>query len=50
MRTSIPGTPSDRGFTLVELAVVLLVLGLIVWIAAPRLATIGGRSRDAVFR
>ncbi|MGE5188514.1 MAG: prepilin-type N-terminal cleavage/methylation domain-containing protein, partial [Gemmatimonadota bacterium] len=39
-----------RGFTLVELAVVLLVLGLIVWIAAPRLATIGGRSRDAVFR
>ncbi|MGE5663874.1 MAG: prepilin-type N-terminal cleavage/methylation domain-containing protein [Deltaproteobacteria bacterium] len=50
MPTSTPGTPDDRGFTLVELAVVLLVLGLIVWIAAPRLSSIGGRDRDAVFR
>ncbi len=50
MPTSTPGTRSDRGFTLVELAVVLLVLGLIVWIAAPRFASIGGRTRDAVFR
>ena len=50
MPTSTPGTPSDRGFTLVELAVVLLVLGLTVWLVAPRLASIGGRDRDAVFR
>ncbi len=50
MPTSTPGTRSDRGFTLVELAAVLLVLGLIVWIVAPRLATIGGRDRAAVFR
>lgn len=50
MRTSTPGKRSDRGFTLVELAVVLLVLGLIVWIVAPRFASIGGLDRDAVFR
>ncbi len=50
MPTSTPGTRSSRGFTLVELAAVLLVLGLIVWIVAPRLASIGGRDRAAVFR
>ena len=50
MPTSTPGMRNDRGFTLVELAVVLLVLGLIVWIVAPRFASIGGRTRDAVFR
>ncbi len=50
MPTSTPGKRSDRGFTLVELAAVLLVLGLIVWLVAPRLATIGGRDRDSVFR
>ncbi len=50
MPTSIPGTRADRGFTLVELAAVLLVLGLIVWIVVPRIATIGGRDRDTVFR
>ncbi len=50
MPTSTRGTRSDRGFTLVELAAVLLVLGLIVWIVAPRLASIGGRDRAAVFR
>lgn len=50
MPTSTPGTRSDRGFTLVELAAVLLVLGLIVWIVAPRLATLGGRDRATVFR
>ena len=41
---------SDRGVTLVELAAVLLVLGLVVWIVVPRLVSVGGRSRDAVFR
>ncbi len=50
MPTSTPGKCNDRGFTLVELAVVLLVLGLVVWIVAPRFASIGGRDRGAVFR
>ena len=49
MRTSTPGTPS-RGFTLVELAVVLFVLGLVLWVALPRLSRVGEPDRDAVFR
>ena len=55
MGTSTPGTPSrgpgpPRGFTLVELAVVLFVLGLVLWVALPRLSRIGEPGRDAVFR
>lgn len=52
MGTSTPGTPSKgpRGFTLVELAVVLFVLGLVLWVALPRLSRIGEPDRDAVFR
>ena len=50
MGTSTPGTTSNRGFTLVELAVVLFVLGLVLWVALPRLAHIGEPDRDAVFR
>jgi prepilin-type N-terminal cleavage/methylation domain-containing protein len=55
MGTSTPGTPSrgpgpPRGFTLVELAVVLFVLGLVLWVALPRLAHVGERDRDTVFR
>ena len=49
MGTSTPGTSSSRGFTLVELAVVLFVLGLVLWVALPRLAHIGEPDRDAVF-
>jgi prepilin-type N-terminal cleavage/methylation domain-containing protein len=49
MGTSTPGTP-NRGFTLVELAVVLFVLGLVLWVALPRFANIGDPDRDAVFR
>ena len=49
MGTSTPGTP-NRGFTLVELAVVLFVLGLVLWVALPRLAHVGEPDRDAVFR
>ncbi len=49
MGTSTPGTPS-RGFTLVELAVVLFVLGLVLWVALPRLANVGEPDRDTVFR
>jgi prepilin-type N-terminal cleavage/methylation domain-containing protein len=49
MGTSTPGTPS-RGFTLVELAVVLFVLGLVLWVALPRLSHVGEPDRDAVFR
>ena len=49
MGTSTPGTPS-RGFTLVELAVVLFVLGLVLWVALPRLSRVGEPDRDTVFR
>ena len=48
MGTSTPGTPS-RGFTLVELAVVLFVLGLVLWVALPRLSHVGDPGRDTVF-
>jgi len=41
---------NNRGFTLVELSVVLFLLGLILWIAAPRFATLGEPGRDSVFR
>src|SRR5512141_366877 len=52
MGTSTPGTPSrgPRGFTLVELAVVLFVLGLVLWVALPRLSRVGEPGRDSVFR
>lgn len=57
MRTSIPGKPNSArrgpghaGFTLIELSVVLFVLGLILWLAAPRLATMGEPDRGTVFR
>jgi prepilin-type N-terminal cleavage/methylation domain-containing protein len=55
MGTSTPGTPSrgpgpPRGFTLVELAVVLFVLGLVLWVALPRLSRVGEPDRDTVFR
>jgi len=42
--------PSNRGFTLVELAVVLFVFGLVLWVALPRLSRIGEPDRDTVFR
>ncbi|MHB1012856.1 MAG: prepilin-type N-terminal cleavage/methylation domain-containing protein [Desulfobacteria bacterium] len=41
---------SRAGFTLVELAVVLFVLGLVLWVALPRLSHVGEPGRDAVFR
>ncbi len=51
---SIPGMPGNKsrsaGFTLVELSIVLFVLGLILWIVAPRLAGIGESRREAAFR
>ena len=50
MRTSTPGTPNNRGFTLVELAIVLFVLGLMLWVAVPRLAHVGEPDRETVFR
>ena len=54
MGTSTPGTPSrgrpPRGFTLVELAVVLFVLGLVLWVALPRLSRMGEPDRESVFR
>jgi len=39
-----------RGFTLVELAVVLFVLGLVLWVSLPRLAHVGEPDRETVFR
>ena len=50
MRTSIPGKTGRGGFTLVELAAVLFVLGLVLWIAIPRLSRLGEPGRDDVFR
>ncbi|MBI5419931.1 MAG: type II secretion system protein [Deltaproteobacteria bacterium] len=41
---------NKRGFTLIELSVVLFVLGLILWLAAPRLAGVGEPGRSGVFR
>jgi prepilin-type N-terminal cleavage/methylation domain-containing protein len=49
MGTSIRGMRS-KGFTLVELAVVLFVLGLVLWVALPRLSRMGEPDRDTVFR
>ena len=50
MRTSTPGTPNSAGFTLIELSVVLFVLGLMLWLVIPRLATVMGPDRNTVFR
>jgi len=50
MRTSTPGKHRRGGFTLVELAAVLFVLGLVLWIAIPRLARLAAPSRSDVFR
>ena len=41
---------NSRGFTLIELSVVLFVLGLILWLAAPRLSSVGEPGRSGVFR
>lgn len=41
---------SSRGFTLVELSVALFILGLILWLALPRLASLGEPGRNGVFR
>ncbi len=41
---------NNRGFTLIELSVVLFVLGLILWMAAPRLSSVGEPDRNGVFR
>lgn len=49
MRTSTAGT-RNSGFTLIELSVVLFILGLVLWLAAPRIAGVGEPGRDAVFR
>jgi len=50
MRTSTPGRSGRGGFTLVELAAVLFVLGLLLWVAIPRMSLLGDPGRDAVFR
>src|SRR5512139_1931660 len=50
MGTSTPGIAGRSGFTLIELAAVLFVLGLILWVAIPRMALLGEPGREAVFR
>jgi general secretion pathway protein H len=50
MPTSTPGMRNRAGFTLIELSVVLFLLGLFLWLVAPRLSTLGSPSREAVFR
>ena len=36
-RTSTTGNPTERGYTLIELALVILLIGLMLFIAAPRI-------------
>lgn len=50
MATSTPGMRNRYGFTLIELSVVLFLLGLFLWLVAPRLAAFGSPSRDTIFR
>jgi len=50
MRTSDRGMRSRDGFTLIELSVVLFLLGLFLWLVAPRLSALGTPSRETVFR
>jgi prepilin-type N-terminal cleavage/methylation domain-containing protein len=40
----------EGGFTLVELAVVLFVMGLVFWLTMPHLAEVGEPDRGTVFR
>ncbi len=50
MRTSTPGMKNNPGFTLIEFSVVLFVLGLMLWIVVPRVSSVTGPTRNAVFR
>lgn len=50
MPTSTPGMRASSGFTLIELSVVLFLLGLFLWLVAPRLSALGSPSRETVFR
>ena len=49
-RAGVRRARSEGGFTLVELAVVFFIMGLVLWLAAPRLATVVEPDRSAVFR
>ncbi len=50
MPISIRGMRNRSGFTLIELSVVLFLLGLFLWLVAPRLSALGDPSRETVFR
>ena len=50
MATSTPGTRNRSGFTLIELSVVLFLLGLFLWLVAPRFSAFGSPSRETIFR
>ncbi len=50
MRISPPGKRNSRGFTFIELAVVLFVLGLLLWLVVPRISAVVGPDRNTAFR
>lgn len=50
MPTSVPGTRSSPGFTLIEFSIVLFVLGLLAWLVVPRLSSFTEPDRNSVFR
>jgi type II secretory pathway pseudopilin PulG len=41
---------SEGGFTLVELSIVVLLLGFILWLVAPRISAVTGPGRNGLFR
>ena len=50
MRSKPPGGPLGRGFTLIELIVVMAIVALLVTIAAPRYLQSVDRAREATLR